>query len=75
MKYRDIEIEWMKDILREKEEEIRKLKLKNSKLTVKYAKALEDKVLETNKLCTERNNAYKLINKLKEEIERLRTQE
>ena len=26
MEYRDIEIEWMKDILREKEEEIRKLK-------------------------------------------------
>ena len=62
MNYTEIEIEWMKELLKENEleiwrlrKEIKNLKEERDNFMLKYAKAVEEKVVETNKLCTERN--------------------
>lgn len=43
MTYRDIEIEWMKEILREKEEQIHKLERENKKLKKQIQLLVEEK--------------------------------
>ena len=62
MDSKQIEIEWMKELLKENEleiwrlrKEIKNLKEERDNFMLKYAKAVEEKVVETNKLCTERN--------------------
>jgi len=62
MDSKQIEIEWMKELLKENEleiwrlrKEIKNLKVERDNFMLKYAKAVEEKVVETNKLCTERN--------------------
>ena len=69
MYYTEIEMEWMKEILRDKEEEIKKLKEERDNFMLKYSKAVEEKILETNKLCTERNKLEQENKKLKAENE------
>ena len=54
MKYRDIEIEWMKDILREKEEHIKKLEEK-----IRFLEQCLDNKEKVNKSLREELGWYK----------------
>ena len=97
MYYTEIEMEWMKEILRDKEEYIKKLEEENKNLKeirdnreekiadleieicklkeerddfmLKYSKAVEEKIVETNNLCAERNKLGEENRKLKLHIE------
>lgn len=81
MDSKQIEIEWMKELLKENEleiwrlrKEIKNLKEERDNFMLKYSKAVEEKVVETNKLCTERNMLEEKNKKLKEELERYKKQ-
>ena len=54
--------------INELEEENKKLKEERDNFMLKYAKAIEEKVVETNKLCTERNKLGEENKNLKSDL-------
>jgi len=69
----EINIEnWRAKRIAELEEENRKLKEERDNFMLKYSKAIEEKVVETNKLCTERNKLEEENKKLKKILNRIK---